>query len=209
MAFPKIKITKRGAWLHARTCTDSPAAIAGLNLITGELWGCVRAFPALRERAKAYPEQEPRTREEMNAAKIRTGAHQCVSCENFFNEPDGNHCPHCKSGNFVKGCIDEPEPSHADEITLIRVRSLSQLKKDGEECEYDLYERDNTDGRLNLVFFQVNYEALRVYIDHKPDEQPHDEKHDDEQTEYYDIDGDECAVFEDCALFIRSEEVRI
>ena len=37
--------------------------------------------------------------------------HQCGSCEEIFSKPtaDGN-CPHCKSGNWVNGYIDEPEP---------------------------------------------------------------------------------------------------
>lgn len=35
--------------------------------------------------------------------------YQCGSCEKFFDESKDGHCPHCGSGNFVKGCIDEPD----------------------------------------------------------------------------------------------------
>jgi rRNA maturation endonuclease Nob1 len=39
------------------------------------------------------------------------GFYQCGSCDEFFEEPTpmGN-CPNCGSGNWVRGCIDEPEP---------------------------------------------------------------------------------------------------
>lgn len=39
-----------------------------------------------------------------------SGNYQCGSCEKFFDEPIDGECPHCKSGNWVKGCIDDPEP---------------------------------------------------------------------------------------------------
>jgi len=35
--------------------------------------------------------------------------YQCGSCEKYFTEPKDGECPHCGSGNWVKGCIDEPE----------------------------------------------------------------------------------------------------
>lgn len=37
---------------------------------------------------------------------------QCGSCEQTFDEVDldDGSCPHCGSGNWVRGCIDEPEP---------------------------------------------------------------------------------------------------
>jgi len=37
------------------------------------------------------------------------GKYQCGSCEQFFDEPDGGACPNCGSGNFVEGCIDDPD----------------------------------------------------------------------------------------------------
>ena len=36
------------------------------------------------------------------------GQWQCASCECYFNKTDQGDCPYCGSGNFVKGCIDEP-----------------------------------------------------------------------------------------------------
>ena len=35
---------------------------------------------------------------------------QCGSCEEFFDEPENGFCPNCGSGNWVEGCIDDPEP---------------------------------------------------------------------------------------------------
>ena len=38
---------------------------------------------------------------------------QCGTCEQFFLESElegeDRSCPHCGSGNWVYGCIDEPE----------------------------------------------------------------------------------------------------
>lgn len=36
-------------------------------------------------------------------------AYQCGSCEQSFDELEDGSCPHCGSGNWVHGCIDEPE----------------------------------------------------------------------------------------------------
>lgn len=33
--------------------------------------------------------------------------YQCGSCEQTFSEPYDGRCPHCGSGNWVDGCIDE------------------------------------------------------------------------------------------------------
>lgn len=33
--------------------------------------------------------------------------YQCGSCENTFHKPKDNECPHCGSGNFVQGHIDD------------------------------------------------------------------------------------------------------
>lgn len=39
--------------------------------------------------------------------------YQCGSCEQFFAAPDeNNECPHCGSGNWVKGPIDGTTPVH-------------------------------------------------------------------------------------------------
>ena len=38
------------------------------------------------------------------------GKYLCGSCEQFFNELKDGDCPYCGSGNWVFGCIDEPEP---------------------------------------------------------------------------------------------------
>jgi len=46
----------------------------------------------------------------MQTFDITDGKYQCCSCECFFDEPDDGYCPFCGSGNFVEGCIDEPEP---------------------------------------------------------------------------------------------------
>ena len=35
------------------------------------------------------------------------GKYQCGSCEKIFNNPIEGVCPHCGSGKFVEGCIDE------------------------------------------------------------------------------------------------------
>jgi len=36
-------------------------------------------------------------------------AYQCCSCEGFFAQPtDAHECPHCLSGNWVEGAIDDP-----------------------------------------------------------------------------------------------------
>lgn len=35
---------------------------------------------------------------------------QCCTCEETFVEYNGECCPHCGSGDFVYGYIDEPEP---------------------------------------------------------------------------------------------------
>jgi hypothetical protein len=45
---------------------------------------------------------------------ITDGKYQCGSCECYFNELDEQECPFCGSGNFVEGCIDEPEPNTED-----------------------------------------------------------------------------------------------
>jgi hypothetical protein len=39
----------------------------------------------------------------------------CGSCEQYFiaNKEAGTDCPHCFSGNWVYGCIDEPEPENS------------------------------------------------------------------------------------------------
>lgn len=33
--------------------------------------------------------------------------YQCGSCEQYFDEPEDGQCPHCGSGNYVQGCIDD------------------------------------------------------------------------------------------------------
>jgi len=42
------------------------------------------------------------------------GICQCCSCEGVFKETDlmGGVCPHCGSGNWIWGYIDEPEISN-------------------------------------------------------------------------------------------------
>lgn len=51
---------------------------------------------------------------EMDKEKKRTEKKvcQCCSCEHIFIEADldDGSCPHCLSGNWVRGYIDEPEP---------------------------------------------------------------------------------------------------
>jgi hypothetical protein len=40
---------------------------------------------------------------------------QCCTCERVFHLPDeNNQCPYCKSGNWIWGFIDEPEPDEED-----------------------------------------------------------------------------------------------
>lgn len=39
--------------------------------------------------------------------KQTDGKYQCGSCERYFDELIDNECPHCGSGNWVEGCIDE------------------------------------------------------------------------------------------------------
>lgn len=46
---------------------------------------------------------------EIKKKKSKTTTYQCGSCENEFKKPKDNECPHCGSGNFVEGCIDEPK----------------------------------------------------------------------------------------------------
>lgn len=48
---------------------------------------------------------------------ITDGKYQCGSCECYFDEPDDGDCPYCGSGNFVEGCIDEPEPTEPQEFS--------------------------------------------------------------------------------------------
>jgi Zn finger protein HypA/HybF involved in hydrogenase expression len=41
--------------------------------------------------------------------------YQCGSCEQEFNKlAKGRICPKCKSGNWLFGCIDEPEPKRKE-----------------------------------------------------------------------------------------------
>ena len=40
-------------------------------------------------------------------ADMYEGKYQCGSCEYYFDEPVDNCCPHCGSGDYVEGCIDE------------------------------------------------------------------------------------------------------
>jgi rubrerythrin len=40
---------------------------------------------------------------------LTDGKYQCGSCEQHFDEPEDGSCPHCGSGNFVEGCIDDEE----------------------------------------------------------------------------------------------------
>ena len=50
----------------------------------------------------------------VNSHPADDGKYQCGSCGHYFDEPDGEdtpYCPYCGSGNFVEGCIDEPEIS--------------------------------------------------------------------------------------------------
>lgn len=35
--------------------------------------------------------------------------YQCASCGLYFAEPENGDCPYCGSGNYVEGCIDDPE----------------------------------------------------------------------------------------------------
>ncbi len=38
------------------------------------------------------------------------GKYQCCTCEKFFDIlPEDKTCPHCGSGNWVEGCIDDEE----------------------------------------------------------------------------------------------------
>jgi hypothetical protein len=92
-----------------------------------------------------------------------------------------------------------------DDVTLRRVRSLDVFparkgRKTREDDDYPVYERQE-DGTLKPIFFQLNDEAERIYIDHRPeDHNPFDmvksarkydewyEKHDNEYTEYEDYD---------------------
>jgi len=118
-------------------------------------------------------EKEPTTEEDFNAAKIRPGDELIE----FMNRKN-------------------------DEITLVRVRKLSDLDylPDDENAEedFDLYERDGI-GSLCRIFFKTMNDSKRVYIDHRADDSnPFDcekesgkydhwyEKHDDEYTEYLD-----------------------
>lgn len=46
--------------------------------------------------------------EEENESLGRNPRYQCGSCEKtFFNLTKDNECPHCESGNWVEGSIDE------------------------------------------------------------------------------------------------------
>ena len=45
------------------------------------------------------------------AKEQTSGKYQCGSCEQFFNELKNSECPHCGSGNWIEGCIDDAEKS--------------------------------------------------------------------------------------------------
>ena len=123
-------------------------------------------------------EKEPETDEEFNAAKIRPGD----DLIEFMNRKN-------------------------DEITLVRVRRLSDLdyRPDDENAEedFELYERDE-DKCLKGVFLKTMNDSKRVYIDHDPAflnhagcmdlSERHYEKiqegHDDRNTEYLDYGED-------------------
>jgi len=60
------------------------------------------------------------------------GKFQCCTCEQYFNAEDmdmDDCCPWCHSGNFVLGCIDEPEPENPNwlDTRLQAVRVVSEI----------------------------------------------------------------------------------
>jgi hypothetical protein len=122
-----------------------------------------------------WMEKEPETDEEFNAAKIRPGD----DLIDFMNKKN-------------------------DEITLVRVRKLSDLdyRPDDENAEedFELYERTESK-YFRRIFFKTMNDSKRVFIDHMSDhENPFDmeneftkydewyEKHDDKYTQYLDYD---------------------
>lgn len=55
--------------------------------------------------------------ETMRSASLPTtdGIYQCCSCEAFFNTPtDDDQCPHCFSGNWIEGAIDDPAKEESE-----------------------------------------------------------------------------------------------
>jgi hypothetical protein len=69
-------------------------------------------------------------------------AHQCCSCEQTFSQrsPYRRECPHCGSGNFVDGYIDEPEVGNDTEhqAALERIDTLMDAApRTAEESELD------------------------------------------------------------------------
>ncbi len=88
--------------------------------------------------------------------------YQCVSCEKIFIilNADGNDlCPFCKSGNIVKGCIDEPEDDgfHAGEVTLEAYKVVMHdlqclVLKDKEEEPDNEYHYNSLRQNLDYIF---------------------------------------------------------
>jgi rubrerythrin len=54
-------------------------------------------------------ETEEGTEYTVDLEDLTDGEYQCGSCEQHFDEPEDGSCPHCGSGNYVRGCIDESE----------------------------------------------------------------------------------------------------
>ena len=63
--------------------------------------------------------------------------YQCGSCEQFFAAPDKEgECPHCGSGNWFKGTIDEPEPEEL--VTVYDLEGFPMTMTKAKAEEYNL-----------------------------------------------------------------------
>tara|TARA_R110002020_G_scaffold206040_1_gene411049 strand:+ start:1921 stop:2253 length:333 start_codon:yes stop_codon:yes gene_type:complete len=89
------------------------------------------------------------------------GEYQCGSCENFFSthadDGYGDECPHCGSGNWVKGAIDDPyseeelqeiEEQEASEAQMKRslAESIRQFGLEGMNLDLPDYSKDFEEG---------------------------------------------------------------
>lgn len=91
-------------------------------------------------------------------------------------------------------------------IVLERIVSMKQLKRPKNDIETEFLVYDKRKHEFMQVFFQVNWEAKRIYVDFWPDDPNHIngiengndqllELHDEEYTDYFDFD-DAMELFE-------------
>jgi hypothetical protein len=87
--------------------------------------------------------------------------YHCGSCENYFAEPDDGDCPYCGGGNFVEGCIDEPEPNTEDKKCYNHCPKCNATDPD---IEWDEKNWHDESASQNATCLKCGHEFSEVYV---------------------------------------------